>query len=281
MIDISGSTRIFPVVAWPIEQVKAPVLFNAYFQQHNIDARVIPLEVPRQKYILAVRMLMDIPNIGGMLVSIPHKLDTLQAVDQATPRAVQAGAANVVYRKEDGSIVGDLIDGEGFVRALERVCHGDPFDWKRSRALIVGCGGVGSAIAASLAQKGIAEIGLYDISMLLANSLQTRLRTAFLATQVFFDKPLARGYDLVVNSTPLGMNPEDPIPISLEGVDPHCIVADCGMKTEMSPLLLNAQQRGCRIQKGKEMLIEQAPLYLDLFGWPGVTSDNFRALGVL
>jgi shikimate dehydrogenase len=77
------------------------------------------------------------------------------------------------------------------------------------------------------------------------------------------------------------MHADDPMPVDLRGISKDCIVADCGMKIEMSRLLAEAQAHGCRIQKGKEMLIEQAPLYLERFGWPGVHSDDFRALEAL
>ena len=77
------------------------------------------------------------------------------------------------------------------------------------------------------------------------------------------------------------MHVGDPMPFALEGVSAEAIVADCGMKIEMSQLLVQAQAKGCRIQKGKEMLIEQAPLYLELFGWPGVAADDFRDLEAL
>ncbi len=281
MIEISGTTRIFPVIGWPVEQVKAPALFNAYFQQHNIDARVVPFKIEPERYCAAVRMLMQTPNVGGIFVSIPHKPGTLEAVDEATSRAALAGACNAVYRQADGKIIGDLIDGEGFVRAFDRTCGDMAFDWRQSSALVVGCGGVGSAIAASLAARGIARLGIFDTHAELAENLQARLEAGFPATKVRLSPPAAKGYDLVINSTPLGMNQDDPMPLSLDGVKPDCIVADCGMKTEMSKLLVEAQQRGCRIQKGKEMLIEQAPLYLDLFGWPGVTSDDFRVLEAL
>lgn len=281
MIEISGTTRIFPVIGWPVEQVKAPALFNAYFKRNGIDARVVPLKIPPEKYCDAVRMLMQTPNVGGIFVSIPHKPLTLEAVDEATPRAQLAGACNAVYRRDDQKIIGDLIDGEGFVRALDRTCGDTPFNWQASKALVVGCGGVGRAIAAALMQRGLKHLGLFDTRMELVEDLKARLSAAFPDAVIAFNAPQAAGYDLVVNASPIGMYPGDPMPISLEGIKPDCIVADCGMKIEMSKLLLQAQQRGCRIQKGKEMLIEQAPLYIGLFGWQGSTSDDFRMLGVL
>jgi shikimate dehydrogenase len=281
MIEISGTTRIFPVIGWPVEQVKAPALFNAYFERHDIDARVVPLKVPPEAYTATVRTLMAIPNIGGIFVSIPHKPMSVNAVDVPSARAALAGSCNAIYRDAEGRILGDLIDGEGFIRALDRTCGADPLDWQHARALVVGSGGVGCAIAYALAERGVGQVALNDTRSELALALSERLRRAFPRTEFVLAPPTAAGFDLVVNSTPLGMAADDPLPIDLSGVSRSCIVADCGMKIEMSRLLRQAQELGCRIQKGKEMLIEQAPLYLELFGWPGVSSDAFRALGAL
>jgi len=278
MLEISGSTRIFPVIGWPVEQVKAPTLFNAYFKRHDMDARVIPLKVPPAAYMASVRMLMAMENVGGILVSIPHKPMSVEAVDQPTERAVLAGACNAIHKSKDGHLIGDLIDGEGFVRAFDRTCGDTPFDWPRARALVVGSGGVGCAVAAALAARGIRHVAIYDTRREQAEALRQRLQKMFGGTEVVIGTPSAAGYDLVVNSTPLGMSPDDPLPLDLDGIAPSCIVADCGMKIEMTRLLAAAQRRGCRIQKGREMMIEQAPLYLELFGWPGVSSDAFRVL---
>lgn len=281
MIDISGTTRIFPVIGWPVEQVKAPALFNAYFKRHGLDARVIPLKIEPASYAAAVRMLMSFENVGGIFVSIPHKPASVGAVQVATPRAALAGSCNAIYRAADGVLTGDLIDGEGFIRAFDRLCAGQAPVPASSRALVVGTGGVGCAIAYALAERGYAEVAICDTRPEPAAALQARLRQAFPDVRIVIGAPQAAGYDVVVNATPLGMHADDAVPIDLQGVSPDCIVADCGMKIEMTRLLRQAQERGCRIQKGKEMLIEQAPLYLEHFGWPGVSSDAFRALEAL
>ena len=127
----------------------------------------------------------------------------------------------------------------------------------------------------------MSHIAIVDNRAAQAQDLQRRLQLAFPHTHISIAQPNAAGFDLVVNSTPLGMHVDDDVPINLEGISPHCIVADCGMKIEMTKLLTQAQAHGCPIQKGKEMLIEQAPLYLDLFGFGKVASDEFRALGAL
>ena len=281
MPEISGTTRIFPVIGWPVEQVRAPILFNTYFERHGIDARVVPLKIAPDAYPAAVRMLMAVENVGGIFVSIPHKPASVDAVDVVSARAALAGACNAIYKGPDGAIHGDLIDGEGFIRAFDRTCGDAGFPWARARALVVGSGGVGCAVAAALAARGIARLDVCDNRADQAQALRARLQNAFPGTEVGLGQPVAEGYDVVVNCSPLGMHPDDPLPIALAGVDAACIVADCGMKIENTRLLLDAQARGCRIQKGKEMMIEQSPLYLELFGWPGVPASAFRELGVL
>lgn len=284
MIPISGTTRVFPVIGWPVEQVKAPAIYNAYFAKHCIDAICVPMRVAPEHFASFVKSMMSAPNIGGICVAIPHKAATVQVGDIATDAALAAGAANAIFRDNDGRIVADLIDGEGFVRALDVTAAPEGFDYPNCSALIVGCGGVGSAIAASLADRGIAHLGLVDIDSTVVSGLANRLREHYPATVVTVatvSEVDEMGYDLLVNGTPLGMNPGDVMPFSLDNAKPSAVIADCGMKTENTELLRVAAERGHRVQKGKEMLFEQAPLYMERFGWPGVTADEFRALGVL
>jgi len=284
VIPISGTTRVFPVIGWPVEQVKAPAIYNAYFARHNIDAVCVPMRVSPEHYASFVKSMMSAPNVGGICVAIPHKAETIHVGDIVTHAALTAGAANAIFRDKDGRIVADLIDGEGFVRALDVTAAPAGFDYPNSSALIVGCGGVGSAIAASLADRGIAHLGLVDIDLAVVSGLAERLRKHYPATTVTvatIGQVEAMRYDLLVNGTPLGMNPGDPMPFLLDNAKPSAVIADCGMKTENTELLRVAAERGHRVQKGKEMLFEQAPLYMERFGWPGVTANEFRALGVL
>ena len=278
MIAISETTCVFPMIANPISQVKAPGLFNAYFKKHGIDAVFVPLQVASTAYIDTLRTLMRIPNVGGALVSIPYKPLTVDAVDEVRPRAALAGACNVVFRDAAGRTIGDLIDGDGFVRAADRSLQLSGIPWNEVRALVVGCGGVGRAIIEAIARKGVPVITVYDQKPELAGQVRDRIGAAFPDTRIVLGEPSAREHDLIVNATPLGMSPGDPMPLSLDGVNSNSVVADCVMKVEITKLLAEARSRGCRLQMGKEMLIEQAPLYLDLVGLPGATADDFRML---
>lgn len=281
MIPISGTTKVFPVIGWPVQQVKAPAIYNAYFSRHNIDAVCVPMLVAPEHYVSFVQSLMSAPNVGGICVTIPHKAATVGVGDMATREAMTAGAANTIFRDGQGRIVADLIDGEGFVRALDVTAGAGGFNYRKSSALIVGCGGVGSAIAASLAGRGISRLGLVDVDSSVVDRVALRLATHYPAIEISTQRTDESEYDLLVNGTPLGMNPGDAVPFDIAEAKQSAIIAECGMKTEMTALLQAARARGLRIQKGKEMLFEQAPLYMERFGWPGSTADEFRALGVL
>jgi shikimate dehydrogenase len=281
LIPISGTTKLIAVIGWPVEQVKAPAIYNAYFAEHSIDAVCVPMRVSPSDYAGFVKNLMCATNVVGICVSIPHKPASALLGDVVTTAARVAGAANAIYRDGENRIVSDLIDGEGFVRALDRTCAGEGFDYATNRAMIVGCGGVGCAIAASLAARGIAEIGLKDLDCAAVERLAARLREQYPALRLALHDVDEEDYDLLVNGTTLGMSSGDPLPFRVNRAKRNAIIADCVMKIEMTALLKTAQALGLRIQKGKEMLFEQAPLYMDRFGWPNTTADDFRALGVL
>ena len=103
---------------------------------------------------------------------MPHKVTTMQLVHEVTTTAKIAGACNAILRRTDGSLLGDMFDGAGFVRGVER--KGRPITG--ARGLVVGCGGVGCAIAASLAAAGLSSIGLFDPVTAASEALGDRLR---------------------------------------------------------------------------------------------------------
>ena len=167
-----------------------------------------------------------------------------------------------------------MFDGAGFVRGVER--KGRPL--KGAKALVVGSGGVGSAIAASLAAAGISAIGLFDASSAAAGSLGERLREHFPRLKVETGSKDPEGYDIVVNATPLGMKEGDPLPIDVARIAPTSFVGEVVMKQEMTPFLRAAKTKGCAVQVGTDMLFEQIPAYLEFFGFATTTPDELRAI---
>jgi shikimate dehydrogenase len=271
---ISGTTILIAHLGYPTEGFKAPMIYNPYFEKHGIDAVVMPMGVKAEDYPDVFRGLFRLTNIRGALITMPHKITTLSLLDDVSTTARIAGSCNAVLRRPDGTLLGDMFDGAGFVRGVIR----KGFRLEGARALVVGSGGVGSAIAASLAEAGIAAIGLFDTSSAAADALAGRLREHYPRLEVSTDVKDPAGYDLVVNATPLGMKAGDPLPVDVSRIAPGTFVGEVVMKEEITPFLRAARDKGCPIQVGTDMLFEQIPAYLEFFGFGSTTPDELRSV---
>lgn len=271
---ISGKTTVIAHLGYPTATFKAPMIYNPYFDQAGIDAVVIPMGVKAEDYAGLLRPLFRLTNIRGALVTMPHKVATVALLDAVTPTVEIAGSCNAILKRPDGSLLGDMFDGAGFVRGVLRKGRA----LAGARVLVVGAGGVGSAIAASLAAAGVAAIGLFDAQDAAAEALGARLREHYprLAVRTGSNDPA--GYDVVVNATPLGMKEGDPLPVDVARIAPGTFVGEVVMKEEYTPFLRAAMARGCPAQVGTDMLYEMIPAYLEFFGFATTTPENLRAL---
>jgi shikimate dehydrogenase len=271
---ISGKTTLIAHLGYPTYAFKSPMIYNPWFEKNDIDAVVVPMGVKAEEYPEFFRYLFKLTNIRGALVTMPHKVTTMGLVDELTPTATVAGAANAVLLREDGTLLGDQFDGTGFVRGVER----KGFDLAGKRALVVGNGGVGSPIAASLAAAGVSAMGLFDPNSAASESLGERLRAAYPELEVSTGSKDPDGYDIVVNATPLGMKDDDPLPMDVERIAPTTFVGEVVMKQEVTPFLQAAMDKGCSVQVGKDMLFEQIPAYLEFFGFGTATPEELRSV---
>jgi len=271
---INGETILIAHLGYPTKSFRAPMIYNPYFEKIGFNAIVMPMGVKAEDYPEVLKALFELTNIRGALVTMPHKVTTLAFMDEISTTARIAGACNAILRRPDGSLVGDMFDGEGFVRGVARKGR----HIAGESALVVGCGGVGSAIAASLAAAGVGRLGLFDAHSASAASLGSRLETHYPKLEVQLGVKDPSGYDIVVNATPIGMNDGDPLPMDVDRISPSSFVGEVVMKQEMTPFLRAAQAKGCTIQIGVDMLFEQIPAYLEFFGFPTTTPDELRAL---
>ncbi len=274
---IRGTTTLIAHLGYPTETFKAPMIYNPYFEKSGIDAAVVPMGVKVEHYPEVLKALFQLTNIRGALVTMPHKMTTVALVDEVTTTVKIAGSCNAILRRPDGSLLGDMFDGAGFVRGVQRTGR----RLAGTKALVVGCGGVGSAIAASLAAAGIAGIGLFDANVGACESLSERLRAHYPRLKIKTGSNDPVGYDVVVNATPLGMKDSDPLPMDVSRIAPATLVGEVVMKQEITPFLRAARDKGCPIQVGTEMLFEQIPAYLEFFGFGTTTSDELRFVAKL
>ena len=271
---ISGKTTLIAHIGYPTEAFKAPLIYNPWFDKHGIDAVVVPMGVKAEDYPTSLKSIFKFTNIRGALVTMPHKITTAGLVDECSTTAKIAGSANAILKRPDGTLLGDMFDGTGFTRGLRR--KGFVFDG--AKCLVIGSGGVGSAIAASLAADGVAALSLFDTNTASAEGLASRLTKYYPKLEVKLTSTDPAGYDLVVNCTPLGMKPDDPLPFDVSRLSPATFVGEVVMKTEITPLLQAAKDLGCRYQVGTDMLFEMIPAYLEFFGFGTSTPDELRSV---
>jgi shikimate dehydrogenase len=253
------------------------MIYNPWFEKAGVNAIVVPMGCQTQHYPDFLRSVFKLSNIRGALITMPHKVTTVGLIDELSPTAAIAGACNAVKRLSDGRLQGDMFDGEGFVRGVLR----KGLVLKGARALVVGSGGVGCAIAASLAAAGVLEMDLFDVNELSANGLAQRLLQHYPNMTVRTGRKDPAGFDLVVNATPMGMNEGDDMPMDVSRLEARTFVGEVVMKTEMTAFLAAAHARGCRVQVGSDMLFEQIPAYLEFFGFPSTTPDVLRSVAQL
>ncbi len=270
---IDGNTSVLAHIGYPTHSFKSPMIYNPWFESVGVNAVVVPMACQAEHYEGFLKAVFTLDNVAGALVTMPHKVSTVPLLDSVSATVKIAGACNAVRRCEDGKLQGDMFDGEGFVRgALRKGCV-----LEGARALVVGSGGVGSAIAASLAGAGVEAIALYDIRNDTAEALAVRLRTHYPNLMVSTGSNDPDGFDIVVNATPVGMDEGDPLPMDVNRVASHAFVGEVVMRKEMTAFLSAVAERGCRFQVGTDMLFEQIPAYLEYFGLPSATPDQLRA----
>ena len=276
-MNIDGNTELIAHIGYPTHSFKSPLIYNPYFEKEGINAMVVPMGCQAAHYPEFLKSVFNLTNIRGALITMPHKVTTVSLLDEVTPTVKVAGACNAVKRNEKGQLVGDMFDGSGFVRGIQR----KGFKLQGQRVLVVGCGGVGSAIAASLAAENISAISLFDVNTASCEGLGQRLQSVYPQIKVDIGSNDPEGHDLVVNATPMGMNEGDPLPMNVSRIAPDTFVGEVVMRQEMTAFLQAAKDRGCQVQVGSDMLFEQIPAYLEYFGFKTSTAEVLRSVARL
>lgn len=265
---MNGSTLIYATLGDPIAQIQTPIIVPPILEQRGVNATWIPLHVPTGQLAPVMDGLRRIPNFGGCTVTVPHKQAMLALCDETTERARASGGVNLVRREADGRLVGDMVDGVGFVRGLERGGH----HLTGKTAWIVGAGGAGAAIAIALAEAKVGAVAITDADAERAAQVCARVK-AFAPDAHVSDVAAAPAQvDYAINATPAGMAPNDPQPFDVDLLPPDCTVCDVIMKPAETRLLAAARARGLKVQAGRPMLDEQIDLYLRFLHLEGAAS---------
>ncbi len=245
---LNGETRVLAIIGDPIAQVKSPAGVTATLAERGRNAVLVPMHVSPADLDAVVHGLSLAKNFDGISITVPHKFAAYHLCASATERAHVLGAVNIMRRNADGSWHGDMCDGEGFVAAARAAgCRPEG-----QRALLVGAGGAGSAIALALLDAGVAELAVHDGDAARRDTLIARL-CARHGDKVVAGSDDPSGFGVVVNATPAGMRAEDPLPLQVDKLAPGSFVGDVITVPAVTPLIQAARERGCLTQLGTGM----------------------------
>lgn len=260
-LPLTGGTRLFAIIGDPIEQAGSPGLFNQAFRKHGIPAVLVPLQIPAAALPEMLSLFRRSRNWDGLIVTVPHKVAVCELVDELGPAARRTGAVNAIRKDKEGRLVGDNFDGEGFVRGLAGQGH----SLSGRRALIVGAGGAGRAIAHAVAQAGAFGITLVDRQPERADELAAAVKAESPAVATNAARPgteRAEEHDVIVNCAPPA---GDALSVDLSKARSGTLVVDIVLKPAWTPLLADAASRGLKTHTGIHMLSGQVDAVLDFF----------------
>ena len=256
----------FGVIGWPLGHTLSPAFQQAALDALGVSAVYRAVPTPPEDVEARVREARR-GEWRGLNVTIPHKLRVAELVDRRTSAAERLAAVNTVDAR-DGKLIGDNTDVEGFARALTE--HGD-FDPSGRRAVLLGAGGAGRAVAWALADLGVEQLTLANRRLERAEALAESLegQPLGIASRGLDDPALQRELrdaELLVNATSLGMaGGPDPLATPLPPAWLHdgLFVCDIVYRPAETPLLAHARSIGCRVLGGLEMLVLQGAASLE------------------
>lgn len=262
------------VIGKPISHSLSPKLHGYWLKHYGLEGSYTALEVSEDRL---EETLHQMPKDGfvGANVTLPHKVSVLQYADQVTDRATLIGAANTLIFKRDGRIYADNTDGYGFIANLRQNAP----DWnpKAGPAAIFGAGGAARAIVVALIDAGVPEIIISNRTRPKAEALRDDFGARISVVDWVQADMMLDEARTVVNTTSLGMKGAPEFRVSLEGLRKDAVVTDIVYNPLMTPFLLAAEKRGCRIVDGLGMLLHQGvPGFERWFGQRPQVDDATR-----
>jgi shikimate dehydrogenase len=248
---------------------------NAALRAFEINMQYARFHIRENELRSALRFVRELDFVGINL-TVPHKIAGLAQIDAADESASRCGAVNTVCL-HDKKLVGSNTDAEGFSRAVRSEFS---IDLRDLRVMILGAGGgTGHAIAWQCGLENCERLVLVNRTPAKASAIVERLRRFFAEARVLgpvarleavgWDETAVRAQlpdiDLIVNATPLGMNPSDPAPIPARLLAPHHMVFDCVYRPSKTALLRAADEAGARGANGLSMLLHQGALSFSLW----------------
>ncbi len=266
-MKIEGTTKIIGVFGYPIKHTASPAMHNAAFEALGLDYVYLPFEVRPQRLEEAAKALISL-NIVGVNVTIPHKETVCPHLDEISREAELIGAVNTIAVRSE-RLIGYNTDGQGFIASLKE----DGGETVQGKTLLVlGAGGAARAVAIQAALEGAGRISITDMLEERAEKVASHIEKNIPSCKVGVvprDKVQStlKDADFLINATPVGMKPEDPLIIDPDWLFPHLLVFDLVYNQGETRLMKAAREKGCRVVGGLGMLAHQGAISFQL--WTG------------
>jgi shikimate dehydrogenase len=269
--------RIAGLLGWPVAHSRSPVIHNHWLEHYGIPGRYVLFGVPPEKLEAAVRGIATL-GLRGCNVTTPHKQAIFPLLDRVDDLARRIGAVNTVVVEKDGTLTGFNNDGNGFIQSLKDV---DP-QWRPDTGpvLVLGGGGAGRAVVASLAAQGAKEIRLANRTLDKAKEIAETVGAVVKVVPWEAREDALDGVAMLANATSLGMAGKPPLEISLARLPKRALVGDLIYIPPETPLLAAARARGNITVNGLGLLLNQArPAFNAWFGvMPEITPALKQAI---
>ncbi|MCK5528234.1 MAG: shikimate dehydrogenase [Kiritimatiellae bacterium] len=273
-MKLSGHTEPFAVLGHPIGHTLSPIMHNASLASLDMDAIYLAFDVHPDK-LMSVLPSMQEMGFGGVNLTVPLKEVAFNGLDQLDDTAKNLGAVNTVEFLEDGTIRGHNTDGYGFLAAVKEAFNCSVKDLS---IFILGSGGAGRAVAITCAVEGAKQIAVADLDEERTERLKVELADIAPATEVVVvpnDKELwsasCLNADLVVQATPVGMNPDDPSLLEKAAFRDGQMVFDLVYMYPQTAFMKAAEAVGAKAANGLDMLLYQGARAFTI--WTGKEPD--------
>jgi shikimate dehydrogenase len=257
-VNLSGETRLIPIIGDPIKYAKSPHTLSASLAAKGRNMVCVPMQVLEADLDDVMRGLTRIPNVDGLLVTMPHKSNAFKFCSTGSETARLLGCVSVMRRNTDGSWDGDMLDGLSFVKA-QIDAGAKP---KGARVLLVGAGAAGAAIAIALLDADVRELIIHDVDEARVARL-IELVPEPRRSRMVAGTADPSGCDMVCNATPMGLNADDPLPVPADSLASSMFVGDVIAGHGVTPFLKAAQSAGCKtangmrmVQSGQDMMVD-------------------------
>lgn len=274
---ISPATRLCAVIGNPVGHSLSPALHNAAFDALGLDFVYVAFRVEDLKGAMGGMRALE--NFRGMSVTIPHKIEIMNYMDEIDDVDRSIGSINTVIN-EGGRLIGFGTDGPGALKAMTDA----GVRIEGASVLMLGAGGAARAIAFTLArQPGLKKLVLTDINKEMLDGLISDLRrgtNALIEGEVMTTEGLAglvNAADIIINCTPIGMHPKEDASLIPPGLlRTGQAVFDIVYTPLETKLLREARSCGCLVISGVEMFINQAVLQFERFTGEPAPVDVMR-----